>query len=569
MGFFPEIELPTPKSSIFDLSHAVRTSMAPGVLYPITWFEALPGDIIKMDINALVKTYPTIAPLMGSFDIQVDAYFVPYRLYMPALHGNKLVSPQALSLPTISLDIKTGANSDSPDTDFYLGKHSVLEALGVPQHFRAGDYTSYDEFDVPKTKINALPLLAYWDIYRSFYVDTQKTKFRTFATGFESTPFRPSWNDIVSSSTYDKKPFPYYEFDKSSIDTFIESFKTTPHKDISLPVMHTNNFMLQYGLRCYKHDYVSSLLSGDTSALGLSATDSFVSIANSKFSVNQLRTANALQRFIDRIRLGGGRYGEYIRSQWAIDTSLDLEIPQFIGSFSSTMQFEDIIQTSSDNDDSGQPLGSMAGKGLGFMTGRETSIRCQEYGLVMYMFSIIPKPDYYQGIHRSLLKTKFMDLYNPQFDNIGLQQINSAEIDCHLGIPNSMLEVPDGVEEVTYDDSGVSLPFISMVGYLPAWSEYKTMVNRVFGEFADTLDYWALTRKSFNYRFTKSANNIHDPDTDYYITIKPVLDNTPYICPQLYNYCFSDTDPNAENFLVQFAIKVTANRLMSKNPPRL
>ncbi len=76
--------------SMHDLSHVWRNTQAVGTLIPFMKEVALPGDEFNIDLNAHVLTLPTIAPLFGSFKLQLDVFEVPMRLYMSALHNNKL-----------------------------------------------------------------------------------------------------------------------------------------------------------------------------------------------------------------------------------------------------------------------------------------------------------------------------------------------------------------------------------------------------------------------------------------------------------------------------------------------
>ena len=76
--------------STHDLSYLWRSSMATGTLVPFMNLIALPGDTFDIQLNADVKTLPTLAPLFGSFKLQLDVYSCPLRLYNRQLHNNKL-----------------------------------------------------------------------------------------------------------------------------------------------------------------------------------------------------------------------------------------------------------------------------------------------------------------------------------------------------------------------------------------------------------------------------------------------------------------------------------------------
>ena len=77
-----------PKHSNFNMSRANRFTMAPGLLYPFYWKPVMSQDICRWSWSSIVKTFPTVAPVMGSFKLQIDDFFIPYRLYVPEFQRN-------------------------------------------------------------------------------------------------------------------------------------------------------------------------------------------------------------------------------------------------------------------------------------------------------------------------------------------------------------------------------------------------------------------------------------------------------------------------------------------------
>ena len=76
--------------STHDLGNIFRSTMSVGTLVPFMNHVGLPGDTFDINLNADVKTLPTIAPLFGSMKLQLDVFSVPMRLYNRQLHNNKL-----------------------------------------------------------------------------------------------------------------------------------------------------------------------------------------------------------------------------------------------------------------------------------------------------------------------------------------------------------------------------------------------------------------------------------------------------------------------------------------------
>lgn len=157
--------------STHDLSNIWRSTMAAGTLVPFLKQVALPGDTFDIKLNADVKTLPTVGPLFGSFKMQLDIFQVPIRLYNAGLHMNRLnigLDMSKVKLPKIRLFTnRLDENTELPIEFRQLNQSSLLSYLGI----RGNGYI--DNIDVVR-EWNAIPLLAYWDIYKNYYANKQE-----------------------------------------------------------------------------------------------------------------------------------------------------------------------------------------------------------------------------------------------------------------------------------------------------------------------------------------------------------------------------------------------------------
>lgn len=153
-----------------NLSKTWASTMAPGVLYPAYVNWALKGDTFDIDMNAFVRTVPTIGPLYGSFKLQLDFYQVPVRLYQGILHNNttniarkmnQVYFPQVLLKTTPSYDFKNNKWKEQ------INPSALMRYLNVK-----GIGTSF-ELDVSR-EFNAVPMLAYYDIFKNYYANKQE-----------------------------------------------------------------------------------------------------------------------------------------------------------------------------------------------------------------------------------------------------------------------------------------------------------------------------------------------------------------------------------------------------------
>jgi len=161
--------------STHDLSYLWRSTMSPGTLVPFLSKVMLPGDTFDIDLNTSALTHPTIGPLYGSYKLQLDVYTIPVRLYNGKLHNNALnvgLSMKDVKLPQIEI---TGSDPDfNKDYDIdncQINPSCLLSYLNI----RGVGLTNglHPNKDVTRS-FNAIPLLAYWDIYKNYYANKQE-----------------------------------------------------------------------------------------------------------------------------------------------------------------------------------------------------------------------------------------------------------------------------------------------------------------------------------------------------------------------------------------------------------
>ncbi|AXH75304.1 MAG: major capsid protein [Microviridae sp.] len=159
--------------SSHDIGYLWRSTMSSGTLVPFLSKLALPGDKWEIDLNAEVMTLPTIGPLFGSYKVQLDVFEVPMRLYNAKLHMNKLgvgMDMKQIYLPQIEVNAKN--EPTVPRTyaeNEQINASSLLKYLGI-----GGIGHPTGNVSPAKRDFNAVPVLAYWDIYKNYYSNKQQ-----------------------------------------------------------------------------------------------------------------------------------------------------------------------------------------------------------------------------------------------------------------------------------------------------------------------------------------------------------------------------------------------------------
>lgn len=165
--------------STHDLSTIVRNTQSPGTLVPNLCIVGQKGDTFDIDIDANVLTHPTTGPLFGSFKLEHHIYTAPVRLYNSWLHNNRTkigLNMAQVKLPQISVKLNKSYDNIYKENgeDFQwtqVNPSCLLAYLGIRGFANLSGATT-------KTiSKNAVPILAYYDIFKNFYANTQEDNF--------------------------------------------------------------------------------------------------------------------------------------------------------------------------------------------------------------------------------------------------------------------------------------------------------------------------------------------------------------------------------------------------------
>jgi hypothetical protein len=162
--------------STHDLSTIVRNTQSPGTLVPNLCLVGQKGDTFDIDVDANVLTHPTTGPLFGSFKLEHHIYAAPVRLYNSWLHNNRTkigLNMAQVKLPQIKVTLKSEYDTITTEENQWnqVNPSCLLAYLGIRGFANMSGATS---------KIiskNALPILAYYDIFKNYYANTQEENF--------------------------------------------------------------------------------------------------------------------------------------------------------------------------------------------------------------------------------------------------------------------------------------------------------------------------------------------------------------------------------------------------------
>lgn len=458
-----------PKRNVFDLGHERKFSMNMGELVPILCEEVVPGDTFQMNTEVMMRLAPMISPVMHRVNVYTHFFFVPNRLIWKDWKDFITGGEDGDQAPVVPYKEVTG------QIGYDLLKAGTLsDYLGI-----SAEGTFGQNFN-----INVLPFRAYHLIWNEYYRDQNlQSKHPILDT---------SGADVTTLSNLTKLHKRNWEK-----DYFTSALPWTQRGgDVQLPLGGTAPIIytvtgdadiVRNNTNGAPHSQAQPLsIFGDGSGELIAQSQiSPASIDNSdKLSadlsqasaatIEELRRATKLQRWLERNARSGSRYIEQILSHFGVKSSdARLQRPEYLGGGKSPVVISEVLQTSST--DSETPQGNMAGHGVSIGNTHKFKKFFEEHGYVIGIISVLPKTSYLQGTRRHFYKSDKFDYFWPEFAQLGEQPVYKGEL----------------YSDWDEDD-------LETFGYQSRYAEYKHIPSSCHGDFKGNLDFWHMSRKFSN-----------------------------------------------------------------------
>lgn len=180
-----QVEMHGYTRSNHDLSMINRLSMAPGALTPIYTNIAQTGDDWEFKLDAIVRTLPTQMALYGTFTLQVHFFVCPIRLYNAVLHNNAINLGNNMATvvyPSGGVPITTPVRmtTETPNWNSWdwqkqnMNPSALLAHLGICNPGSCKAPANRYSQNITYRFFNMAPFIAYWDIFKNFYANTQE-----------------------------------------------------------------------------------------------------------------------------------------------------------------------------------------------------------------------------------------------------------------------------------------------------------------------------------------------------------------------------------------------------------
>ncbi|MEM3318412.1 MAG: major capsid protein [Thermoplasmatales archaeon] len=465
MKIFDKIQLNKPRRSVFDLSHERKFTMNMGDLVPILCQEVIPGDTFRMNLEQLVRFQPMLAPMMHRVNVFTHFFFVPNRIiwneWEDFITGGEDGTKNPL-FPTFS------RSANVAKTDFKLTPGSLSDYLGYPV---ANQPTTAPAL-VP---ISQLPYRAYHKIWNEFYRDQNLQEPVNISLSSGSTPLNIQNPDSTSWATralcIQKRAW--------EKDYFTSSLPFAQKgQQLSIPLSNSqasvkaNDIEIRVGTKRDGANY--DIEASDSSLDGEPLYTDLGDVTAS--SINELRKAFNLQRWLEKNARGGSRYIEQLLVHFGVKSSdARLQRPEYLGGGKTPVTISEVLQNSAT--ESSSPQGNMAGHGVSAGSSHSFKKYFEEHGFVIGIMSVLPRTAYMQGLPKIFNKFDKFDYYWPDFAHLGEQEVKQGEL---------------------YYDPSSNVNNDKTFGYQPRYTEYRYVMDSVHGDFTGNLDFWHLGRKFEN-----------------------------------------------------------------------
>lgn len=181
-----------------DLSFVFRNTQSPGTLVPFMKIIAQKGDVFDIQLINKTLTHPTVGPLFGSYKLQHFIFTCPIRLYNSWLHNNRTgigMKMSDIKFPTFShyaVVLKTDKNGKPIYEGKMTNPSSLINYLGFKGTRLNKEYAASAPI---ATSQNAIPYLAYWDIFKNYFANKQEENFYYVGVGETVRNYTVTLND--------------------------------------------------------------------------------------------------------------------------------------------------------------------------------------------------------------------------------------------------------------------------------------------------------------------------------------------------------------------------------------
>ena len=423
-------------------------------------------------------------------------YFVRYLglISFSALGGSTLLT----TMPSLS------SFSWSGSVSYYL-EHSFDYIFNDADTYHPLLFYSYDInliHDISDSQyVDLWPVMCYnkafWQFYRNEYYDIVYKYFKWDTGVYQSNSFEyvylfnfddyvteldPTFNELEEDglrllAMFAVKPHQYKK------DLFTGLLPSTQYGSVSFATSTSSEWfkllsnasspyytpLVSNQIIINEYGRPSNLLNNPDNSTEIVAADKFKTDPAIMVSMLELRKADSLQRFRERMLRAGNKTKDIFEAHgWEQPMSEKAFDVQFFGSFDGRLDLNVVASTGEFG--SGEEkinLGQLAANGVGAIGGQTIHFKSHDFGTLLVV-AYITKDAIYDayGVNKAHTLLEAFDFPYPELQNISLAPVTQKQLNC-IGLDGSALN--------------------GVLGYLPQNMAYKTANDLVHGEFFSAL----------------------------------------------------------------------------------
>lgn len=476
----------------FNRDQTILTTFDAGKLIPFYVDEVLPGDTFNVNTTAIIRMTTPKYPVFDDAFIDFYYFYCPNRIlwdnfkqFMGEIESTPWMPAKSYKVPEIR--INGTATEGLPRED------SILDYMGVPTKVK-------NTF-----KVNALPIRAYVKIWNEYFRDENVDNAATIKTDdndISYTDRSTTIDEILENAVKGGRCLPVNKF-----HDYFTSCLPYPQRGPEVTLPMTGNAPIRLGdgkgnyldfpgtvemiLGANGSNKAGALTYGNITGApgekkimefsGVERTNNEIGAGGWMYAdlasitmatINDLRTAVAVQQYYEALARGGSRYREQVQALWDVVISdKTVQVPEYLGGGRYHVNINQIVQTSGQQTDKDTPIGETGAMSITPISENSFTKSFEEHGFVIGVCCVRHNHSYQQGLERFWSRKDRLDYYVPQFANLGEQPIKKKEI----------MLTGTATDEETF-------------GYQEAWADYRMKPNRVSSKMRSnatgTLDFW-------------------------------------------------------------------------------
>ena len=377
-----------------NLSHSRLFTGNMGELIPVCVLEVLPGDTFRHRNRMLIRLSTLHRPLMHQVRVSLHSFYVPYRLlwdeFEDFITGVPDNAQQTRTVPTVTAD---GGR--------------LCDYMGVPPEFTSA--------------VTAYPFYAYRKIYNDWYRDQQLQTELVENDGSVDLLKRNWEKDYFTTARPQPQLGPEITIPIAGGGAAIEGIGHG-----QTPAYTSNVAYRQTGGDAGTWPSAFSTQAIFREDANNPGYPDVRLAASAGIDLDDLRRGMALKRIAETRNRYGSRYVEMLRS-WGVRASDGrLQNAELCSMANGQIAFSEVLDTAGTAP--GAFVGEQAGHGISAVQTRPYRKTFEEHGVLMTLFSMMPRTSYVQGLDRMHFRKDRDDYFHPELMGIGDQQVMTREL---------------------------------------------------------------------------------------------------------------------------------------------